>query len=44
MTTQELMDALARFYGDKSRTREETREGLEEVRDQLDLLIDSLGD
>ena len=44
MTTQELMEAIQRYYGDTSRSREETREGLEEVRDQIDLLIDSLGD
>lgn len=44
MTTEELLDELKRFYADKSRTREETRECLEEVRDELDLLIDSLGD
>ncbi|MDO8414157.1 MAG: hypothetical protein Q7S51_10260 [Gallionellaceae bacterium] len=44
METQELMEAMQQFYGDKSRTREETREGLEEVRDQLDMLIESLGD
>lgn len=44
MSTQELMDAIQQYYGDKSRSREETREGLEEVRDMMDLLIDSLGD
>jgi hypothetical protein len=44
METQDLMEALQRFYGDTSRSREETREALEEVRDQIDLLIDSLGD
>jgi hypothetical protein len=44
MTTEELMNALKKYYGDTSRSREETREGLEEVRDQINLLIDSLGD
>ena len=41
---QRIMEAIQRFYGDTSRTREETRDGLIEIRDQLDLLIDSLGD
>lgn len=44
MTTQDLLDAIQRFYADKSRSREETLEGLEETRDHLELLIDSLKD
>lgn len=39
-----MMDALQKFYDDTSRSREETREGLQKVRDELDLLIESLGD
>lgn len=44
MSVNELIQALMEFYGDKSRTREETLDGLKEVRDELNLLIDSLGD
>ncbi|BAO58553.1 hypothetical protein FDH89_gp09 [Pseudomonas phage phiR18] len=42
MTKDELMEAVRGFYGDTSRSREETRELLEEVRDEIDILIESL--
>ena len=43
-TKQEVIDGIKEFFGDTSRSREETREALEEVRDELDGLIESLQD
>lgn len=44
MNKQKLIEDIQQFYGDTSRSREETRDVLEELRDQIDLLIESLGD
>lgn len=38
----EIKEAIRKFYGDTSRTREETRDELEALRDELDTLIDTL--
>ncbi|MDG9784667.1 hypothetical protein [Metapseudomonas otitidis] len=43
-TKEQIVETIKEFYGDTSRSREETREALEEVRDELEILIESLED
>ena len=42
MNEQQLMEAIQRYFGDKSRSREATREGLEAARDEIEMLIETL--
>jgi len=42
MTDQELIDAINRYFGDTRRSREETREGLQAAREEVDSLIELL--
>jgi hypothetical protein len=42
MDYTELKAALDRYFSDRSRSAEETRQGLVDLRDELDMLIDSL--
>lgn len=44
MTLDQVRDAVQRFYGDTSRTRAETKEGLEELLSDIETMIDSLDD
>lgn len=44
MTLDELRDAVQRYYGDTTRSRAETKEGLEEILCDIENLIDSLDD
>lgn len=44
MTIETLKDAVQDFYSDTSRPREDTKAGLEEVRDEIETLIESLED
>jgi len=44
MNEQQLTDAIQAFYGDTSRSREQTKEGLESARDLIDTLVESLHD
>lgn len=44
MSKDDLLEAIRRFYGNTSIPRSETREGLEEARDDIDTLIESLLD
>lgn len=40
--TNELIEAIRRFFSDTSRTREETKDGLLEARDEIDMLLEAL--
>ncbi len=42
MTYECLLEAIQSYYGDTSRSREETREGLEDLLEEVKLLIDTL--
>lgn len=42
MTTDELMQQVNAYIGDTSRSTTETREGLEEVRDEIEIMIEAL--
>lgn len=42
MTQQELINAVQEFFSDKSRSPQETREGLEAAAAEIEILIDSL--
>ncbi len=44
MTKEQLIAALMAFYGDTSRSREETKEVLQDVAAQIEMLIESLDD
>lgn len=44
MTETQLKEAIQDFYGDTSRSREATKEGLEKALDVIELLIESLKD
>lgn len=41
-TWDALKSALDAYFSDRSRTASETRAGLEELRDDVDMLIDTL--
>lgn len=42
MSVDELREHVMDFFGDKSRSAEETKEGLEEISDLIDTLVESL--
>lgn len=42
MSYQQLKDALLKFYSDKSRSREQTADDLRALKDEIDMLLDSL--
>lgn len=44
MDLQELKEALNKFFGDKSRTRQQTADGLIELRDEIDIMLEALED
>lgn len=44
MSKDQLLEAIKDFYGDTSRSREETREALEEIHDEIGILVESLED
>ena len=44
MTEQELKAAIQKFYSDQSRSREQTKEGLEDALDEIEMLIETLED
>lgn len=44
MTKQQIIDNIRELFGDTSCSPEQTREDLEEIRDELDGLIESLQD
>lgn len=44
MTYIELKAAVDAYFSDRSRSVSDTREGLENLRDELDMMIDSLPD
>lgn len=41
-TIDEIKSAIERYYSDTSRSRQETRDGLEEVAADVEMLIDTL--
>lgn len=43
-TPEEIKSAIQRYYSDTSRSRQETRDGLEEVAADVEMLIDTLRD
>lgn len=43
-TLEQLQSAVRQFYGDTSRSREETREALEELASDIEVMIESLQD
>lgn len=42
MSYEQLLEHVRSFYGDTSRSQEETRDRLEDLLDEVKLLIDSL--
>ena len=44
MTKDQLLEAVRDFYGDQSRSREETRDALAEIGDEIEILVESLDD
>lgn len=44
MDLDELKEALNKFFGDTSRSRSDTKQGLIELRDEIDLLLETLED
>jgi hypothetical protein len=44
MNDQQLKDAIQKYFSDKSRSREATREGLEAARDEIEMLLETLSD
>jgi hypothetical protein len=42
MTLKEVKDALNKFFGDTSRSPEKTREGLEDLVCELEVMLDAL--
>lgn len=43
-TPEEIKSAIQRYYSDTSRSRQETRDGLEEIAANVEMLIDTLRD
>lgn len=43
-TVKDIIDLINRYHGDLSRSREETREGMEEIASHVDVILDSLED
>lgn len=44
MDQAELIAAIQKFFGDTARSPQETREGLEAARDEIEMFIDSIPD
>ncbi len=44
MTLEQVKDAIQRYYSDTSRSRSQTRDGLEELASDIEVLLDSLDD
>lgn len=44
MDIEELKEAINKFFGDTSRSRSETKEGLEEASDHIQTMLDTLQD
>jgi predicted DNA-binding protein (UPF0278 family) len=42
MNRDQLLEAIRQFFSDRDRSREETRDGLLEARDEIDILLDAL--
>ena len=42
MSYEDLMAALMSFFGDTSRSAEETKDGLLALRDEIDMLLETL--
>lgn len=42
MSIEEIKSAIQRYYSDTSRTRQETRDGLEEIAGDVEMLLDTL--
>lgn len=43
MEYEEMKEAVDKFFGDTSRTQQETRDGLEELIEEIRFLISTLG-
>lgn len=44
MRIEDVMEVVREYYGDTSRSREDTREGLEELVAEVETLIETLED
>lgn len=44
MNIEEIKSAIQRYYSDTGRTRQETRDGLEEIAGDVEMLLDTLRD
>jgi hypothetical protein len=44
MSKEQLMEALRKFYSNTSLERSETRDGLEEAREEIETLLETLQD
>lgn len=42
MTKEDLLEAIQKFFGDKSRSREETKDGLEEAIAEIEMFLEAL--
>ena len=42
MDEDQLKEAIRKYFADKSRSREATREGLEAARDEIEMLLETL--
>ncbi|WP_434642700.1 hypothetical protein [Achromobacter piechaudii] len=42
MSIEEIKSAVQRYYSDTSRTRQKTRDGLEEIASDVEMLLDTL--
>lgn len=42
MTYEQALEAIKEFFGDTSREASETKEGLQGLRDEIEMLIDTL--
>ena len=42
MNEEQIIEAIQKFFGDTSRTREETKDGLEAVKEHIELLLEAL--
>lgn len=44
MTLDEAKEAINKFFSDTGNSRAETRDGLEELREEINMLLDALDD
>lgn len=44
MTLEQVKDSIQRYYGDTSRSRSQTRDGLEELASDIEVFLASLDD